>query len=91
MTEPTTAKPGAATTAPGRPARRDNRRVTGALLVDLGENRRGTWVRQPRARYECQLCGVGEGPVTGADAVTEFTKTFRTVHSARCTALQEHA
>lgn len=59
--------------------------VTGALFVDLGQARRdGTWLRPPRARYECLICRTTEGPVTGDKAVTRFVPTIRQIHRDTC-------
>lgn len=95
----TTATPGAATTAPGRPARDTGHRmqtVTAVLSIDCGDGRetgRGTfrYTRQPRAKYECLRCRSTEGPVTGPDAVRDFVARVRDVHRTKCTAPQEHA
>lgn len=60
-------------------------RITGALFVDLGEQLHGgTWIRQPRARYECLLCHTREGPVTGPAAVRAFVDTIRATHKTNC-------
>ncbi|GAA4663042.1 hypothetical protein [Streptomyces youssoufiensis] len=74
-----TQRPAAGDT-PGRPARPDLRRVTGALFVDFGDRE-----RPPRARYQCLRCRTVEGPVTGAPLVAEFVSSVRAVHAARCT------
>jgi hypothetical protein len=58
-------------------------RIVGALYVDCGEQlKNGTWIRQPRARYECVPCRIREGPVTGAAAVIAFVSTIRARHHA---------
>ena len=55
------------------------------LFVDLGEQLRGgTWIRQPRAKYECLLCQTREGPVTGPAAVRAFVETIRATHKTTC-------
>lgn len=55
--------------------------LTGVLFVDCGTPRRGGgWLRHPRAKYECLLCGTAEGPVEGAEAVTQFAATIRAQH-----------
>ncbi|MEV5443511.1 hypothetical protein AB0N23_13380 [Streptomyces sp. NPDC052644] len=63
-----------------------HQQITGALFVDMGQARRdGTWIRPPRARYECLTCGTTEGPVAGALTVASFVARIRTDHRATCT------
>ncbi|MFB7589330.1 hypothetical protein [Streptomyces sp. NPDC056169] len=58
--------------------------VAGALFIDCGQQLKNlTWVRPPRARYECLTCRTVEGPVVGAAAVTAFVQTIRTKHQHR--------
>jgi hypothetical protein len=52
--------------------------VTAALFIDMVNG---------RARYECLLCGIPEGPVTGRRKVAEFVQTIRATHRAHCPAL----
>jgi hypothetical protein len=77
-------------TAPGGNSGRPSgarREVLGELQVDLGEPARsGGWNHHPRARYLCYRCRTVEGPVHGAEAVTDFTADIRTAHRARCAA-----
>ncbi len=65
-------------------------RVERVLFVDLGEGREDRrsgaihYTRQPRARYECLLCGGREGPVSGPEDVRAFVAGIRTDHLSRC-------
>jgi hypothetical protein len=64
--------------------------MAGVLTVDCGAGREDPetgavrYWKPPRARYDCQLCGGREGPVTGSVRVREFTATARNNHRARC-------
>jgi hypothetical protein len=48
-------------------------RIVGALFVDMES-------APPRARYECLLCGIREGPAVGRGKVAEFVATIRARH-----------
>ncbi|MFE6103219.1 hypothetical protein ACFVQ4_25125 [Streptomyces laurentii] len=55
--------------------------ITGALFIDCGQQLKNlTWVRPPRAKYECLTCRTTEGPVVGEHAVKAFVATIRTTH-----------
>ncbi|MFF1417445.1 hypothetical protein [Streptomyces sp. NPDC058280] len=71
-------------TTPRRPAARQV--VVSILTIDCGFDDNGRQTRQPRAKYDCNLCGQREGPVDGASAVIAFSASIRTDHPARCTA-----
>ncbi|MYT24600.1 hypothetical protein GTW69_30705 [Streptomyces sp. SID7760] len=71
------------------------RQVTAALRIDCGTgieikagDRAGEiwWKTEPRARYECVVCGWRSEIVTGADAAKNFTDHIRTTHQAVCPA-----
>ncbi|MGW0550522.1 hypothetical protein [Streptomyces altiplanensis] len=67
-------------------------RITAALFVDCGQTRHdGTYVRPPRARYECLSCHTTEGPITGPTKVATFVGRIRTDHRATCPATTEGA
>lgn len=74
-------------------------RALSELTVDCGEgyeirhgDRAGQirWTRQPRARFECLLCGRREDAERQrgesiAEAVARFTATIRATHHLACT------
>lgn len=69
-----------------------NSRVVGGLFVDFGlQLKNGTWVRPPRARYECLPCQYASPVVTGAEAVARFVATIRADHYASRHTLTEGA
>lgn len=58
-------------------------RIVGGLFIDCGQQLKNlTWVREPRARYQCLDCHYASPVVTGAEAVARFVSTIRADHYA---------
>lgn len=77
--EPTTS-PARQSTTP-RPVDPVGPVITGGLFIDMGQQlKNGTWVRPPRARYECLPCRWVSPEATGAAAVAQCIATAQATH-----------
>jgi len=57
--------------------------VTATLRTECGEHRRGRWIRQPTATYQCNRCLYRE-TVRGAERVRAFNSHIRNTHDQAC-------